>query len=178
MFFRYNYYVSSDDILVKVSIALFALSFFLRLFWSIAWRSSISRKMLIEQVLLPLAATLLFVVFIWKFGETKLWLTVIPAAMGVIFFMLKARTFKKWHKVLCLSLYTLVILLYGSIVLGVLPVVKLLIPLFGIPLAVHVFYEDPFVMAKKYDAAGWIQEVSVVAIMAGLLLLSLAMKEL
>lgn len=177
MLFRYKYYADTKSRKVRLCVLLFWVSFALRLVWCIGWRENVEGSLLYTRGLLPLAATLLFAVLILKYGEERLWLTFIPVVMGVVFFILKAETFLWWHQLLCTLLYLLVAGLYGSVALGVFPIRKLLIPLFGLPLAFHVLVEDPVFHLGVYGAAQWLQEASVVAMMAGLLLLSLSIKE-
>lgn len=98
-------------------------------------------------------------------------------ALGVAFFILKATTFTPLHRLLCTVLYLGVLVLFGGTVLGLLPTKKLLYPLFGLPLLVHLFIEDP----QKYVFSGvpfwdWLPEISVLCIMAGLLTLSIALE--
>ena len=98
-------------------------------------------------------------------------------ALGVTFFILKATTFTPLHRFLCTALYLGVLALFGGTVLGLLPTKKLLYPLFGLPLLVHLFIEDP----PKYVFSGvpvwdWLPEISVLCIMAGLLTLSIALE--
>jgi hypothetical protein len=129
------------------------------------------------HVYLPLTACVLFVVCLLGFGKRRLWLSFIPAAMGVLFFLLKATTFVWWHQALCTLLYLLVAALYGLTVFGIFPIRKLLIPLFGLPLCFHIFVEDGILHRTVYHMTDWFQEWSVLAIMAGLLCLAFAMKE-
>ena len=175
--FRYNYYISPKDKRVRLSALLFAAAFFLRLVWCLGWKENTEGAHLYTMGLLPLIATFIFPIFMLKYGESKLYLTFIPVLMGVVFFILKAETFLWWHQLLCTILYLGVAVLYGSVAWGIFPIRKLLIPLFGIPLAFHVLVEDPVFHRGVYDVSQWVQEASVVVIMAGLLLLALSIKE-
>jgi len=97
--------------------------------------------------------------------------------LGVTFFILKATTFAPLHRWLCTALYLGVLTLFGGTILGLLPTKKLLYPLFGLPLLVHLFLEDPpkylFAHVPVWD---WLPEISVLCIMAGLLTLSIALE--
>ena len=85
-----------------------------------------------------------------------------------------------YHIILCLCLYTLVLVLYCLTVFGIIPTKKLLYPLFGLPLLYHVFIEDMknYILAQPpVPIIEWLPEISVLLIMAGLLCLSVAMKK-
>jgi hypothetical protein len=163
--------------LTLVAVGFFVLSFALRLFWGLNWPMVAQERGLWVHMVLPLTACGLFVVCLLGFGRKRLWLSFFPAAMGVLFFLLKATTFVWWHQLLCTLLYLLVAVLYGVTVFGLLPTRKLLIPLFGLPLCFHIFVEDAILHRTVYHLSDWLQEWSVLAIMAGLLCLAFAMRE-
>ena len=113
---------------------------------------------------------------IW--GRKTLLPTCISVFGGVFFFIVKAFTFAHlWHTCLCICLYLAVLALYCLTVTGIIPTKKLLYPLFGLPLAFHLFVEDMinYIIPK---APLWVMlpEISVLTIMAGLLCLSFAME--
>ena len=127
-------------------------------------------------LIIPTIAALFFLIAIPLWGRKTLLPTCISVIGGVFFFIVKAFTFPHlWHTVLCIILYTAVLLLYCLTVLGVIPTKRLLHPLFGLPLAFHLFIED----MKNYvltdppaDFWTWMPEISVLCIMACLLCLS------
>jgi hypothetical protein len=174
---KIRYYVNPKSKLIKTAVAFLALSIILRLCWCIMFPEQISGVMLVTQVLLPLAACVLFIVFLLKYGQTAFWTTFIPAFMGVVFFIVKATGFVWWHQLLCTLLYLLVAALYGLTAFGVLPIRRLLIPLFGLPLVFHIFVEDAIINRATNTAANWLQEGSVLCIMVTLLMVSLAIKK-
>jgi len=171
-----RYYIEPKSPLILTAAAFLAISFALRLFWCIHWNTT-DAFVFPSQVLLPLFSCVLFLVCLFCWGKTKLWTTFIPAFLGVLFFILKATGFIWWHQLLCTLLYLLVAVLYGLTVFGVAPIRKLLIPLFSLPLAFHIFIEDLIIKWDTHTAETWIQEISVLCIMAALLCISLAMKE-
>lgn len=175
-FMKKRYFVEPNSPLIFTAAAFLVISFALRLFWSIHWHVN-DMFILLSQVVLPLFSCVLFLVFLFCWGKTKLWTTFIPTFLGVLFFILKATGFVWWHQLLCTLLYLLVAVLYGLAVFGIAPIKKLLIPLFSLPLAFHVFIEDFILKWDTHTAATWIQEISVLCIMAALLFISLAMKE-
>ncbi len=174
---RCSYYVERRSPLVLTAAAFFLLSALLRLVWWLIWPENSAGSLLLTRALLPIAACLLFLLCILRFGKEHLWLSFFPAAMGVLFFILKAADFLWWHRALCTLLYLAVAALYGIAVFGIAPIRKLLIPLFGLPLAFHIFIEDLIINRNVYLPHQWVQEISVLCIMAGLLCLSAAMKE-
>lgn len=127
---------------------------------------------------LPVAAAVCFLAAVLVRGRLEKPGLLAALALGVAFFLLKAVSFSPLHRALCTALYLGVLALFGGTVLGLLPTKKLLYPLFGLPLLVHLFVEDP----QKYFFSGvpiwdWLPEISVLCIMAGLLTLSVALED-
>ncbi len=135
---------------------------------------------LLTQFVLPVRAAVIFILVIIFFGKEKPQLTFIPVILGVIFFMIKAFTFaSQIHTVLCLILYTGVLVLYGLTIFGIIKTKYLLYPLFGLPLLYHIFVEDMqlYILAKPaVPFFEWLPEISVLCIMAALLCVSIALK--
>lgn len=173
---RVRYYVEPRGKLTLTAVGFLLLSLVLRLLWCLLWPGDAAARGWTVHVLLPLGCSLLFILCLLGFGEKALWLSFFPALGGVVFFLLKATTFVWWHQLLCTLLYLLVAALYGAAVFGLAPIRKLLIPLFGLPLAFHIFVEDLFLKFDGMTVQTWLQEGSVLCIMAGLLFVSLAMK--
>lgn len=99
--------------------------------------------------------------------------------VGVVFFILKARSFEPLHRILCTILYIAVLLLFVTTVLGLLPTKKLLYPLFGFPLIYHIVVEDTryyFFADPPVPVWDWMPEISVLCIMASLLCLSVSLE--
>ncbi len=127
-----------------------------------------------------IAASVVFFIVVLAWGERYPQLTVIPVVMGVVFFAVKAFTFETLtHTMLCLILYSGVLVLYSLTIFEIIPTKHLLYPLFGLPLLYHIFVED----MKLYILADpppplfeWLPECSVLSIMAALLALSVGMK--
>jgi hypothetical protein len=77
-------------------------------------------------------------------------------------------------------LYIAVLLLYTLTVLGLIPTKVLLYPLFSLPLLYHIFVEDTnlyFFAQPPVPVFDWFPELSVLAIIAALLCISVALKE-
>lgn len=173
---RTIYSIEPRSPLIRAAAGFLAASIALRLIWGMAWPENRSGILLYTQFLLPLLACAMFLFCLLKFGRAKLWLSFFPALLGVLFFILKAGTFVWWHRLLCTLLYLLVAVLYGMAVLGIAPIRRLLIPLFGLPLAFHLL-QDLLVSRSSYTTAQWLQEGSVLGIMAALLCIALAMRQ-
>ena len=132
-------------------------------------------------LVIPCAASLLFVAFVARWGRRTLIPTCLSVLGGVFFFAVKALTFpSRVHTVLCCLLYLAVLALYTLTVTGVISTKKLLYPLFGLPLLYHLLVEDmqAYVLTDPpADLWTWLPEISVLCIMAALLCISFAMQE-
>lgn len=128
-----------------------------------------------------IAAAVVFAASVIFFGEKCPQLTALSVLMGVVFFMVKAFTFETMtHTVLCLILYTAVLVLYSLTIFGIIRTKYLLYPLFGLPLLYHIFVEDMqiYILADPQPPFfEWLPEISVLCIMAALFCVSVAMKK-
>ena len=136
---------------------------------------------LMTQILLPILSGLLFIVLLALLGKAALWTTFIPVLGGVAFFVLKAFSFENTVQMLIyLLIYAVVAIVYCGTVFTLIRTKWLLVPLFFLPLAYHL-YEDVMRLRDTVNpvsfAAG-MQEMSVLGIMLSLLFASLAMKKL
>lgn len=127
---------------------------------------------------IPGFATAWFPLALVLWGRKTLLPTCVSVFGGVFYFIVKSFTFAHWwHTTGCICLYLAVLVLYCLTVTGIIPTKKLLYPLFGLPLAFHLFVED----VKNYVIPGapfhdWLPEISVLCIMAALLCASIAME--
>lgn len=135
----------------------------------------------ISQILLPVAANILFILILRFLGDKAFSLTILPVLMGVAFFIIKALGFESvLHTVLCIALYVLVAVLYILTAIGLIRTKWVLVPLFALPFLYHVFVED---LAALRDAANPVlftdgmQELSVLCVMLALLFTALALKK-
>lgn len=173
---KIRYHIEPNGVLTRIAVCFMALSIVLRAAWCLFWPSELAAAGAMVHAVLPLCACALFIVSLLICGKKALWLSFIPAAVGVVFFILKAEAFVWWHRLLCTLLYLLVAALYGAAVFSLAPVKKLLVPLFALPLAFHIFVQDMILQRGSMTAALWLQEGSVLCIMAGLLCVALALK--
>lgn len=134
---------------------------------------------LVVQLILPVLAVCAFLVGMALGGKKAKAGVLAALALGVSFFLLKATTFTPLHQALCTALYLGVLVLFGGTLLGYLPTKKLLYPLFGLPLLVHLFVEDPgkyFFASPPVPVWDWLPELSVLCMMAGLLCFSVSLQ--
>lgn len=124
------------------------------------------------------AASLLFLVFVLFFGNRFPELTLLPLAMGVFFFVVKALTFEDTlHTILCVLLYLSVPVLYALTLYGKIRKLLFLHLLFGLPLLVHIGMDLQELFTLDRTLFEWLPELSVLAIMAALFALSFAFRK-
>ncbi len=130
---------------------------------------------------LPVTASALFLVTVPLFGEKNPQWTAVSVWMGVLFFFLKSFTFATvLHTALCILLYLTVLVLYTLTIFGYIPTKAMLYPLFGLPLAYHIFVEDMqfYILASPpVPFVQWLPELSVLCIMASLFTLAFAIQK-
>ncbi len=133
------------------------------------------------HLLLPVTASVLFLVTVPLFGEKNPRYTATAVWVGVVFFFLKSFTFATVvHTTLCILLYLTVLILYTMTIFGFIPTKALLYPLFGLPLCYHIFVEDMqiYILANPpVPFVEWLPELSVLCIMASLFTLSFALEK-
>lgn len=171
---RTAYWIPGTNGLVVLSAVCMAGSAAARLAW--VWgESDLTRGFIWLQIVLPLAANLLFALMLFSSARDRLYRTAIPVWLGCLFFAVKALTFPSaLHMALCLLLYALVAGLYTATVTGRVPTPVPLWFLFGLPLLYHLFVEDREKLG--WPLHDWLPEISVLFCMAALLLASLAIR--
>ena len=173
---RTEFYIERKSPWAIAAVLFMAASLALRALWAEA--AAPEGDAFITLVCLPMLSAALFAACVLLWGEKALWTSFFPALLGVLFFILKALSFSsKIQTVLCVLLYLLVAAFFGLTVFGLIPTKKPLIPLFALPMAFHIFVEDLILHRQVYTAVNWLQEFSVLCIMAGLLCLSIGMRE-
>ena len=159
------------------SLGLMLLSSLLRLYYFL--RVPQPRETHWVHLILPLAASALFICAVVFLGSRTALPTAAGVLVGVVFFALKAQSFTPLHRTLCTILYLTVAVLYTVSVTGILPTKKLLYPLFGLPLLYHILVEDTqyyFFADPTVPVIEWLPEMSVLCIMAALLCVSIGMQ--
>ncbi len=176
---RAKFYVEQQGWATQAAIIFMALSAVFRIVgcWG-KWNDAFFAA---TQIALPLMSNILFILCIVLLGKKALWLTAVPALMGVVFFVIKSFTFESWiHTVLCILLYLLVAVLYTGTVFGFIHTKWLLVPLFGLPFLYHIFVEDLAALrdtANPVSLSAGLQEISVLCVMLSLLFTAFAMKK-
>ena len=164
---------------VQAAVILMALAVVFRVIG--CWGLWNDQNYLITQIALPVAAGLLFILFALLCGKKVLWITLLPVAMGVAFFILKALTFENTvHMLLCIVLYVVILILYFCTVFAIIRTKWLLVLAFGLPFLYHIFVEDLAALRDTVNVvsfAAGMQEMSVLSIMLSLFFFSLAMKK-
>ena len=172
---RVVYRLPGRSVPAVLSALLMVCSAVVRIVWACG-EEAVSRPTLWLQILLPIAANLMFALTLLGSGRDRLYRTAVAVWLGCVFFAVKAFTFQSVvHTVLCLCLYALVAVLYTATVTGRVPSQVPLRFLFGLPLLYHIVVED--LMGKRgWPVHDWLPEVSVLLCMASLLCCSLGMR--
>ena len=171
------FYVDTKNWLVRLSALLMASAAVLLFLWCALYTEVLTWYDALARGLLPISAAVIYGVLLLSRGRRGMGGTFLPVLMGVVFFILKAGTFVWWHQLLCTILYLSVAVLYGLTVFGVIRTKILLLPLFGLPLAFHLFVQDMIIYRTEFTARQWLQESAVLCIMGSLLCASVAMKK-
>ncbi|MCD7846266.1 MAG: hypothetical protein LUG57_10555 [Oscillospiraceae bacterium] len=172
---RIGYYILPQG-LVWAAAGFMTLSFALRLAWWLACPGDVAAAGVYLHGALPLAACVLFCLCLLAPSRLSLRASLFPLLLGVAFFAAKAVDFAPWHRLGCTAMYLLMAVLYGVTAFGLLPLRRLLIPLFALPLAFHAIVLDLIVNRTVYTLPEWLQEGSVLCVMAGLLCVALAIR--
>lgn len=144
------------------------------------WGMWNDRFFLITQMLLPLAAALLFILCLRLLGEKALVLSCVPVLMGAAFHVFRALGFETTlNTVLSIAAAVCCALAYTFTVAGVIRTKWLLPPLFLLPLLYHVAVVDVAALRNAADPvlfAEGMQELSVLCTLISMLFATLAFK--
>ncbi len=170
--------VSKRSIFTALSTLSIGLAAVIRIIYYFLVAGSVTPWFFLSQILLPVMSGILFIIFVYLYGEKTLLPTVVPVWMGVLFFLLKALTFPSLtHTLLCTLLYLSVAALFLLAVKKIIPK-ELLYLLFGLPFLYHLFVEDREKLLYSdppLTLTEWLPEISVLLIMLSLFFLSMAM---
>lgn len=173
-----KYYIEPREFSSVLSVSLMLLSACIRAVYYLS--SKMTPLVFGLYFLNTVLASMIFTFVVVFCGKTHPQLTLIPVAMGVVFFIVKAFTFESLvHTVLCIILYFAVLVIYSLTIFGIIPTKKLLYPLFGLPLLYHIFVEDMklYVFAKPtVPFFEWLPEISILMIMGALFSISFSLK--
>ena len=176
---KVKFYTDRESFGIQTMTVLLALSAVFRIIG--CWGLWEDRDYLLLQIVLPVFAALLMIAAIQFLGKSALWVSIIPVALGVTFFIVKSLGFDSLlHTILCIVLYTAVLALYFCTVFGILHTKWFLVLIFGLPFFYHTFVEDLAALrdtANPVSFAAGMQEMGVLCIMLGLFFLALSMKK-
>ena len=109
---RTAYWIPTINVLVILAVLCMLGSAVVRIVFY-AGERFIPGSILAFQILLPLAANVLFALLLLTSGRDQVYRTAVPVWLGCVFFAVKAAGFDSLlHTVLCLLLYALVAVLY------------------------------------------------------------------
>lgn len=173
------YYIDRKNPFAILSVALMLISAAIRLVYYTS--RDMTPQILWIYLVNTVAAAVIFLVAVVFFGKKMPQFTAVSVAMGVFFFAYKALGFQsRAHTVLCLLLYSGVLVLYTLTVFSVIRTKYLLYPLFGLPFLYHLFVEDTekyFFAEPPVPVFEWLPEISVLCIMASLLFISVSLEK-
>lgn len=171
---RTIYFVPEKSKAAALAMGLMALSALVRVAWA-AGEPRLAAPVFWMQVVLPVAASVLYLLLLALDGADRLYRTAVAVWLGCVFFAVKALDFPSLvHTVLCLGLYALVAVLYTATVTGRVHSQAPLWLLFGLPLFYHLAVED--LRRGPMPWRQWLPEISVLCCMGALLCASAAMR--
>ena len=145
------------------------------------WGLWSDRFFVITQIALPALSFLLFALFVSLLGRKALWLSFLPFLGGVGFYALRF-----WNAgdmivtVAGIVFCALALVLYMGTVFNLIRTKWLLVILFAIPFGYRAFYRDVKLLQDlehPVSFAAGMQEMSLLCVVLGLLLLSLGMRK-
>ena len=170
-------YVEQDGFWTEAAMVFMALAMVFLLIGSIGrWDD---KRFLSTQVALPIFCGLLLILCLILFGKRAFWTTVVPVAMGVVFFIFRAMGMEnEWLRGCWIIVYLVVMVLYAMVFSY--PRLKwaLALVLLGV-FAYHIGVQDlPKLMDSENPVSfvAGMQEMSILGIILSMLFLSLAMK--
>lgn len=170
-------YVERDGFWTEAAMAFLALAMIFILIGSIGrWDDS---RFLSTRVALPIFCGLLLVLCLLLFGKRAFWTTVVPVAMGVVFFVFRAMNMEnEWLRGCWIIVYLVIMVLYAMVFSY--PKLKWALALVLLAVfAYHIGVQDlPRLMDLENPVSfvDGMEEMSVLGIILAMLFLSFAMK--
>ena len=146
------------------------------------WGRWNDRLFLLTNMVLPVAAFLLYAVFLIAFGKSALWLTSLPFLAGVAFYALQV-----WYvddlllRMIGLAVCVVAAVLYVGTVVSLIRTKWLLVLLFALPFLYRAFYRDVLALQNGGDAVLFldgIREVSFLFVLLAMTFASAGMRKL
>ena len=175
---KIRYTLRRKGFLFSGALLLIALSILFRLigywgFWSHITSTTYT------QVFLPVLCALLLIVFLPVFANHGLWMTAIPIVLEAVFFILETGHISVWWvKAVSILLYIVIAIIYTMTVFGKIPSKWPLVISIGVPLVYHLAVQDrsSLLEASSPDTLiAWMPEISAMAFVLALLLITLAL---
>ena len=145
------------------------------------WGLWSDRFFVITQIALPALSFLLFALFVSLLGKKALWLSFLPFLGGAAFYALRF-----WNAgdmiitVVGIVFCALALVLYMGTVFNLIHTKWLLVILFALPFGYRAFYRDVKLLQdleNPVSFAAGMQEMSLLCVLLGVLLLSLGMRK-
>lgn len=171
-------FIRKNGVFSTIAVVLFGIAIVLRLieYWGF-WRQSMSDLTFYTMVLLPTGATLLFILLLIVAGEKLLWLTLIPACLISVFFIITAFSFEWWRMISYILLYLILAVVYVVTVTGRLRTRWLLILLSILPPAYQICIEARQLwLSGEATANDWFAQLGLLCLMLAMLSVSLGMR--
>ena len=153
---RTNYYVSRKNLLTWLMALCMVCSAVTRIVF-VGMKGTDSTLQMWSQIVLPIAAALLFALIVTVSGKEYFYKSAIPVWMICIYyyFLLSGFEFGSFHTMI-VTLYAIALLfiavLYTQITCGKVPAAWLLIPLLLFPLAAQLYLQRPLLLSGNYTA--------------------------
>ena len=181
-----RYFLDRHSFPLKAAVVCLLLAFVLRGVSGLLNRVVLEDRLTLFSFLLFLGSCLLYTLSLLLFGKKWLWLTVGPFVLGVMAFVARLFTFDNLlleeasvpRMLISILYYLVVTAIYSVTACGGMRGKWLLVPLFLFPLAAHVMFDilPAFRQGLAVPAAQVLAELSVLAVIIGMLFVSLAMK--
>ena len=153
---RTNYFVSRKNLLTWLMALCMVCSAVTRIVF-VGMKGTDSTLQMWSQIVLPIAAALLFALIVTVSGKEYFYKSAIPVWMICIYyyFLLSSFDFGSFHTMV-VALYAIALLfiavLYTQITCGKVPAAWLLIPLLLFPLAAQLYLQRPLLLSGNYTA--------------------------
>lgn len=178
---KLRYSVSGKNIFTKISVLLLALAILFRLIGCWGFWNNQTPEFIYLQIILPVAACVLFAVVALYMGKKLFFLSFIPVLLGAVFFVVRAFSYDSWiHTILSVVISIIAAFIYTGTVFGGIRTKWLLLPLFGLPLAYDIGIEYRATILARQGAmplGEFLPELSALCMMAALFFICFAMKK-
>ena len=174
---RIKFQIQKESLFIKIAVILMAVSAGLRLIgcWGL-WDNAFYTT---TQIVLPICCNALFILSLLLSGKKYFALSSIPVILGAVFFIIKATEFVWWKMLISIIAYLATAFLYSATAFGIVKTKWPLVPVFGIPLIVHLVYDFGRLgdTVNPVTLSDGLQEISVICILLAMLCTAVAIKK-